>query len=71
MIQWLHHLSKENKGIPIYTLAASSGNILMEHLVEENSGNVKATASLFGMPPFERYFVLMPQISNWEKMILQ
>ncbi len=62
MIQWLHHLSKENKGIPIYTLAASSGNILMEHVVEENFGIVKATASLFGMPASERYIGRVPQI---------
>jgi hypothetical protein len=62
MIQWLHHLSKENKGISIYTLAASSGNILIDHVVEENFGIVKATASLFGMPASEGYIGWVPQI---------
>ena len=47
---WKKYLQKQYKGIPLYCLSMSSGNIFMEELLSQNSKGFKAAVSLFGVP---------------------
>lgn len=53
MGKWVESIGQTYKKLPIYTLASSSGNILMEHVLEKQFKNIKASASLFGVSSFE------------------
>ena len=47
---WKSFISEHYKDKPVYCMSASSGNILMERLLEENSSGIAAAVSLFGVP---------------------
>jgi hypothetical protein len=48
--KWKDFMLKQNINMPVYCLAASSGNILMERLLADDNKGIKAAASLFGIP---------------------
>lgn len=48
--KWKMFIAKEYSQLPLYYLSASSGNILMEYSLLSDNKNVKASASLFGIP---------------------
>ena len=48
--EWKKFLLKQYKGIPLFCLSMSSGNIFMEDLLELNNNGIKAAVSLFGIP---------------------
>jgi len=50
IIEWKKHLQKQYKGIPLYCLSMSSGNLFMEELLAQNNKGIKAAVSLFGIP---------------------
>ncbi len=49
MLGWKKHLNNKYKNLPIYFISASSGNILMENVLEKSDEDVNASVSLFGL----------------------
>jgi len=49
MLGWKKYLNNKYKNLPIYFLSASSGNILMENVLEKSDEDVNASVSLFGL----------------------
>lgn len=48
--EWKNFLQKQYKGMPLFCLSMSSGNIFMEELLSQLGGGIKAAVSLFGIP---------------------
>ena len=48
--EWKKYLQKQYKGIPLFCLSMSSGNIFMEELLSQHGRGIKAAVSLFGVP---------------------
>lgn len=49
MISWKNFVKKQYNGLPLYYLAASSGNLLMEECLETDQEGVAKAVSLFGL----------------------
>lgn len=47
--KWKNYISKTYNNLPLYYLASSSGNILMERSIKDDKSEVKAFISLFGI----------------------
>jgi len=62
MVIWTNYLVEKHGDVPLYALSASSGNILMEHVLEERSNKFAAAASLFALPAFDRFSGRVPHL---------
>ncbi len=62
MVSWTNRLAEMFGDLPLYALSASSGNILMEHVLEERPNKFAAAASLFAIPAFDRFFGPVPHL---------
>jgi pimeloyl-ACP methyl ester carboxylesterase len=49
MINWKHKLKIQYNDLPLYFISASSGNLLMEEVLNTDNDGVKAAAALFGL----------------------
>ena len=50
LIEWKKFLHRQHKGIPLFCLSMSSGNIFMEELLLQRGNRIQAAVSLFGIP---------------------
>lgn len=50
LLKWKENITTQYKDIPLYCLATSSGNVLMERLLSKDHNGIEAAVSLFGIP---------------------
>lgn len=60
ILQWIAYVQIHYKHLPIYLLSSSSGNIIMEMLLQNSNAGVSAAASLFGIPFYEKFNPKIP-----------